>query len=184
MFWLFIFLVIAFPVINSSCPIVKNCLHNGLFNTTTCICDCQAAYKGVKHNLLVISKRVKILFSKGDLCQYSNCINEPPACTQDLGPAFCSNALISNYCPLMCNQIICKCGFDSCSNGGTFISSACVCLCAAQYVGDRCDNLVTTTKATTLTSMNCTEKLPCLNGAKYNELTCKCECKRFFFTIY
>ena len=99
----------------------------------------------------------------------------------------------------MCNQPICKCGYDSCLNGGLFISNACSCVCSFQYTGFRCNTLIPTTTAsnnstisttktsntltnvttsvkTTTTGSSCSQSLKCLNGAKLNSM-CKCECK-------
>ena len=74
----------------------------------------------------------------------------------------------------MCNQVICKCGFDSCLNGGFFVAPSCSCICPSQYTGVRCENLISTPIATT-TRTTCV-LLPCLNNAKQNQATCKCEC--------
>ena len=81
----------------------------------------------------------------------------------------------------MCQQPICKCGFDSCLNGGFFSASTCSCICPTQYTGIRCDNLIaaTTLKATsttTTTKSACAMQLTCLNGGKLNAVTCNCEC--------
>jgi hypothetical protein len=129
---------------------------------------------------------------KGDECQFSNCNNEPSMCLTDFGTSFCQDAkicnylfrlltnyyyyywLLANYCPKMCNQPICKCGFDSCLNGGFFMASSCSCICSSQYSGVRCENLILTTTVAT-TKAACTI-LPCLNNAKQNQATCKCEC--------
>ena len=92
----------------------------------------------------------------------------------------------------MCQQSICKCGFDSCLNGGLFIASTCSCICPLSYTGSRCDNLIyttTTTKTTTTTITTTTTTLsmtttvtcpilPCQNGAKINLKTCKCDCMK------
>jgi hypothetical protein len=97
----------------------------------------------------------------------------------------------------MCNQPICKCGYDSCLNGGSFIPSTCSCICSFQYTGFRCNTLIPTTttsnnktnatkitltsntslRPTTTTSLasNCSQQIKCLNGAKLNSM-CKCEC--------
>jgi hypothetical protein len=81
----------------------------------------------------------------------------------------------------MCNLPICKCGFDSCLNGGTFDSNTCQCSCPITYTGNRCDVIIkvlaTSTTITTKTTSKCTQKLNCINGAQLNDLTCKCECK-------
>ncbi len=79
----------------------------------------------------------------------------------------------------MCNQTICRCGFDSCLNGGFFYEPSCLCICPTQFVGIRCDNL-TTTQPTTTVKISCPVKLDCLNGALQNPKTCKCECNIFY----
>jgi hypothetical protein len=78
----------------------------------------------------------------------------------------------------MCNMVVCRCGFDTCLNGGFFISSSCSCICPPQYTGIRCDFsapfVITTT--TTTTAPPCINKLPCLSGGKLNLVTCNCDC--------
>ena len=85
----------------------------------------------------------------------------------------------------MCKLPVCKCGFDSCLNGGTFDSNTCQCNCPVMYTGNRCDVLIKvitstftsfSTKIKTTTRI-CLQKLNCINGAQLNDLTCKCECK-------
>ena len=92
------------------------------------------------------------------------------------GVALCIHQSIANYCPQMCEQIICKCGFDSCLNDGKFIASNCSCACQAQYTGTRCENLITTTKTLLSLKQRCNFGLECLNGGKLNLKTCTCEC--------
>ena len=75
----------------------------------------------------------------------------------------------------MCNEPVCRCGFDSCLNGGFFSSATCTCICPAQFNGIRCENLLTTLASTT-TAQKCAFQLPCQNGARFNTNTCKCEC--------
>lgn len=119
----------------------------------------------------------KLTFLKGDECQFSNCQNEPSMCLTDFGPSYCSDSKISNYCPRMCNKDICKCGFDSCSNGGIFLSSSCSCVCpVSQYTGIRCETIMAVTTSTTTSKPSCS-MISCLNGGKLNSITCKCECK-------
>jgi hypothetical protein len=77
----------------------------------------------------------------------------------------------------MCNEPICRCGFDSCLNGGFFSGAACSCICSSQFTGTRCENLVSTT-ASTSTAQRCAFQLPCQNGARFNTNTCKCECNK------
>jgi hypothetical protein len=82
----------------------------------------------------------------------------------------------------MCQQPVCRCGFDSCLNGGVFMASTCSCVCPAQYTGQRCNSLITTTPQTTTTTTTrnpCAQQLPCLNGAKQSAVTCRCECKSY-----
>ena len=156
--FLFIFEVSLIPNSHSACTITKPCLHNGSFNINTCTCDCiNTAYIG-------------------DQCQFSNCDNQPSICLS-IDSKVCTDAIIANYCPLKCQQVICKCGFDSCLNGGVFSPSTCTCACSPQYTGIRCETLISTTTATTTTSVNkCIQQLPCLNGGKQNQVTCSCEC--------
>ena len=82
----------------------------------------------------------------------------------------------------MCNQPICKCGFDSCLNGGFFFAGGCSCICPTQYTGIRCDTLApaTTVVTTTTTANVCTLK-QCLNGGKFNQTSCLCECNQTNF---
>ena len=114
---------------------------------------------------------------KGDLCEFGNCNNQPLDCSTSFGPSFCATPSIATYCPLLCSQPICKCGFDSCLNGGVFISSSCLCACPVQYTGIRCENLTVTTTTTTVATKKCSVQLPCMNGAKQNPSTCNCDCK-------
>jgi hypothetical protein len=105
-------------------------------------------------------------------------------CTTDFGPTFCSQATIANFCPLMCGQPICRCGFDSCLNGGIFMASTCTCSCPTQFNGARCENMITTTTRPTTTVSQCSQLLPCLNGAKQSPVTCKCECKKSINRVF
>ena len=132
---------------------------------------------------------MNLKYFKGELCEFSNCLNQPSSCTT-FGPTYCSDAAIAIYCPQMCQQAICKCGFDSCLNSGIFIANSCSCFCPAQYTGTRCESLVTasstTTNAILTTTTSACSLLPCLNGAKQNTVTCKCECKfilNFIFVL-
>ena len=51
MVWLLILgLLSIFECFNASCPTIKNCLHNGIFNNKTCECECHSSYKG---NILI-----------------------------------------------------------------------------------------------------------------------------------
>ena len=77
----------------------------------------------------------------------------------------------------MCNEPICRCGFDSCLNGGFFSGATCSCICSSQFTGTRCENLVSTT-ASTSTAQRCAFQLPCQNSARFNTNTCKCECNK------
>lgn len=115
----------------------------------------------------------------GDSCEFANCGSQPAICLTDFGPSFCTQNEIKNYCPLMCNQPICKCGFDSCLNGGFFFEAQCSCICPTQFIGTRCETPIvqTTTLAPTTTVQKCAIQLPCLNGAKLNQATCKCDCE-------
>jgi hypothetical protein len=76
----------------------------------------------------------------------------------------------------MCNLPICKCGFDSCLNGGQFIPSLCLCLCQPEYKGVRCEISATTLLTTATSTKNACQNLKCTNGGKFNENTCSCEC--------
>lgn len=105
---------------------------------------------------------------------------EPTNCLTDFGVSLCKDASIANYCPFMCQQPICKCGFDSCLNGGQFVASMCSCLCPAQFKGVRCETSVTTTTTTTSTKILCPQILTCTNSGKFNNQTCKCDCKLSF----
>jgi hypothetical protein len=112
------------------------------------------------------------VFLKGNECQFSTCTYEPSICSTELEPSHCGFSKIANYCPKLCNQPICKCGFDSCLNGGFFLASSCSCICHSQYRGVRCENSIISTNNT----KECPE-LDCFNGAKINKETCKCDCK-------
>ena len=173
MIWSFIFLISILPIISSSCPNTKKCLHNGMLNRKTCECECYSAYVG-------------------EFCEIGDCKNQPLLCQTDFGPKDCSQPSIANICPLMCQQPICKCGFDSCLNGGFFNEKTCLCECPEHYTGNRCDifkkTFISTLQTTTLTSnfhlpdstsflSRCPKKLACLNGAQQNHITCQCECK-------
>jgi hypothetical protein len=70
----------------------------------------------------------------------------------------------------MCNEPICKCGYDSCLNGGLFVPSSCSCICRDPYNGYRCESLITST------NRPCAIK-SCNNGGKLNANSCSCECK-------
>ena len=83
----------------------------------------------------------------------------------------------------MCQQPICKCGFDSCLNGGFFLASSCVCICPSQYTGIRCDSLITTTTTLATTTKKCALQLPCMNGAVQDPITCNCKCNNSFFCL-
>lgn len=131
----------------------KTCYHSGSFNEELCKCDCFPSYQG-------------------EQCEYENCKYQPLSCLTDFSIASCKQSVIANYCPLMCQMPICKCGFDSCLNGGQFASPICSCICPNQFTGRRCDIFLTTTS-----TYSCALKLSCLNGAKQNPITCKCECK-------
>ena len=77
----------------------------------------------------------------------------------------------------MCNLPICKCGFDSCLNGGQFIPSLCLCICQFEYTGTRCETSFTALTTTSTTTKNaCQRVLKCTNGGKYDENTCSCDC--------
>jgi hypothetical protein len=160
---LFVLIFLLFPnSIYSFCLKVKTCYHNGAFNHETCKCDCFASYRG-------------------DQCEFENCKYQPSSCIKEFGIESCSQAAIANFCPLMCGLPICKCGFDSCLNGGQFLPLLCICVCINQYTGRRCDSFMTTTPTTT--KFVCTQK--CLNGAKFNSISCKCECNyKILFNNY
>jgi hypothetical protein len=138
------------------CVMVKNCLNTGTFNSKTCACDCiNSAYFG-------------------DQCQFSNCNNQPSVCLS-ISSVLCSDDIISTYCPLKCNHVICKCGFDSCLNGGLFSLFTCSCSCPTQFRGIRCETLISTTTTTTVKRL-CAQQLQCMNGGKQSDITCACEC--------
>lgn len=140
-----------------ACPTL-NCQHGGNFNQKTCACECYPSYTG-------------------DLCEFGNCKNQPVSCLTDFGTAKCNDAQIATYCPQMCNMVVCRCGFDTCLNGGFFISSSCSCICPPQYTGIRCDFLAPVAITTTTTTPPpCINKLPCLSGGKLNLVTCNCDC--------
>lgn len=113
---------------------------------------------------------------------------EPEICNNEFGVSQCTTPSIANICPMMCKLPICKCGFDSCLNGGTFDSFSCQCNCLIGFTGNRCDvriikiitalptNSSPTTNKKTTTTSTCLHKLHCINGAQQNELTCRCEC--------
>jgi hypothetical protein len=153
---LFSFILLS-PIIDSTCPSLKTCLHKGTFNNSTCSCECYPAYKG-------------------EFCEFGNCAMEPENCLTDFGISLCRDASIANFCPSMCQQPICKCGFDSCLNGGQFVPSLCSCLCTAQFKGNRCETSLVTTTTTTSLQITCAPNLSCLNGGKLNNKTCSCDC--------
>ena len=153
---LFAFLLLT-PIIDSACPTIKICLHRGTFNNISCLCECYPAYQG-------------------NFCEFGNCAMEPENCLTDFGISLCRDASIANFCPSMCQQPICKCGFDSCLNAGQFVASLCSCLCPVQFRGDRCETSVITTTTTTSSKTACAQSLTCLNGGKLNNRTCTCDC--------
>ena len=55
-------LLLIFPILNSACPIVKNCLHSGFFNNKTCECECYSSYKGDLTVFFQSKRRVRIMF--------------------------------------------------------------------------------------------------------------------------
>ena len=166
--WFFsIILVTILPFLHSACPEVKTCQHGGSFNNKTCSCECYTSYRGHE-------------------CQFSNCDSQPANCLTDFGPTFCKDTTIAYFCPKMCNQTICKCGFDSCLNGGFFYEASCLCICPNQFTGIRCDNLTSTAQTTTTitTKKTCPQQLQCLNGAKQNTVTCNCDCMKHSFFLF
>ena len=155
--WFMTFLLIIYPNLYDQCALSKTCFHSGAFNNKTCACDC-----------------INTVYY-GDQCQFSNCSNQPSICPS-INFVLCSDDTISNYCPLKCQHVICKCGFDSCLNGGLFSSSTCSCSCSNQFSGLLCETLISTTTTTTTTKKVCTQILQCMNGGKQSDVTCACEC--------
>ena len=132
---------------SSACTVVLDCQNGGLFNNKTCACQCYPAYTG-------------------NICEFENCNNEPAICSTEFSKDSCAkNKEIMLYCPKLCDQPICKCGFSNCTNGGTFVSESCKCDCIPPFYGYRC---------------NLCPALKCLNGGTFNSATCKCDCNILF----
>jgi len=160
------FLLISVYLIekSSACITIFSCEHDGKFDYNTCACDCFPAYSGPR-------------------CEITNCDLEPVKCQLDFSPELCaSQPVLRSYCPKMCNQPECKCGFDSCLNGGYFYAATCTCFCATGFTGTICETSLaattptTTTNAPTTTTTACPQSMSCQNGAKQSRTSCKCDC--------
>ena len=87
------------------------------------------------------------------------CANEPAECKNSniLTTSDCTTARISFYCPILCG----KCGAVEPSTIAATSTTS------------------TTIKIATTTATSKCSLLPCLNGAKQDTITCKCDCKHF-----
>jgi hypothetical protein len=121
----------------SNCSTVLNCQHSGVFNTSTCKCNCivnkNGLYYGIYFKFLLLCKKYKNIKEnmnlKGDHCEYANCSLQSSRCDSQSISQFCNRLSVRNICPQVCNKNLCKCSFDTCFNNGTFDSNNCSCSC-------------------------------------------------------
>jgi hypothetical protein len=140
--------------VNSQCTTTLTCINYGVFNSTTCVCDCYTGFYG-------------------NVCQYVNC--QQPAysmCTTVLTVDTCVADFPYRICPSMCNNPICTCGFSQCLNNGTFDIENCTCQCAPGFFGTTCESTSSTF------SLVCASPGTnvCLNSGRFNLTTCLCDC--------
>lgn len=169
--------------VHSLCTSPVQCQNYGIFNNTTCACECFLPYSGVK-------------------CEFANCTAQPVECGVSLTKSQCTDPLINTYCPGLCAADICKCGFNTCENNGTLNNNTCACECFQTYSGKRCETLrcdisdpaecanygslcyIDLIKAYCPHKCNrcptCSQTLNCTNSGLFDNSTCQCQCNSPF----
>lgn len=143
-------------------------VSKGQYNKTTERCSCFPGYSG-------------------EFCQYVDCSKQSLQCA-NYTSTFCVYSTVATYCPELCNNAICRCGFKQCLNGGRFNASDCSCRCPEGYFGTTCE----TTNPVLPVVCAPPEQYNCQNQGIFNNLTCGCNCnkvyrlifKNFCFTIF
>lgn len=108
----------------------------------------------------------------GSLCQYVDCSKQSLQCSNYTN-LYCVYSTVATYCPELCNNAICACGFNHCLNGGTFHANNCTCECPAGFFGTTCES----TDPVEPTICPPSEHFHCQNQGIFNNRTCACNCK-------
>ena len=149
-------------VANADCPSEPiKCLNLGVYNKSSCSCGCFPGYSGLA-------------------CQYMDCTRQSAQCGTLYTPEMCHLNTIYEYCPKMCENTICTCGFDTCLNNGTFNSQTCSCTCLPGFYGSTCESTSPTVSLVCPSYFTRT----CQNGASFNRTRCKCDCNKTGILVF
>lgn len=136
------------------------CDNLGVYNTSSCSCSCFPGYSGAS-------------------CQYVDCTLQSSQCGKLYTKDMCHFRTVYEYCPQMCDNPICTCGFETCLNNGTFNATTCSCTCPVGFYGSTCESTSPTVSLVCPTYVQRT----CQNGARFNRTLCKCDCNFNFIKI-